>query len=244
MTEVLRPKDLLQKRRGSTICLYGPPGAGKTTLASTAEEPLILCTDPQGADVLLGTDTPIILIENLQEMEAVINKLETGRIKEGRTVFWDTISSSQTLDLFTQRQGLQGREKASQNEFALSNQRMTDILLKLLTRLPKRHIVVVAHQRIERNSEGNITGYLPDMQPGTWAAVNKWFSGVFYYQIVQSKPDIVRKLYTASGFKATTKCRYGIRPEFVNPKWSDVQNAINAWYNSHSTNTKEAIADD
>src|SRR5690606_7509541 len=142
----------------------------------------------------------------------------------------DTISSARMFDLFDQRQGLK-RERASMNEFTLNNQRIRDMLIKLL-RKSGRHVIVVAHEKEERevDSAGNVTRTLirPDMPNELLQSTKRLFSAVYYYHIIgESQGSDVRKLVLSSNTTTLTKSRIQLRKEYVNPKWTDVEADMN-----------------
>lgn len=247
--KVTTPELIVSKGYKRNLLLYAPSGAGKTTLVAGATKPLLLSVDPNGTDSLLGTplgSIPVVTIEDYPKFKNTVDELCRKPLQSIETIIVDTASTLQVYDLSDQRADLSGREKASQNEFALSNQRLIDPLVKLL-RHSQKHVIIVCHERILRNEQGSVVHIGPDIQPGTLNAFKRLLSAVFFLEDKSSQSKDYRILHTRStATLGETKRRIKLPDQFTNPKWSQVEKAFDDFYGQYLVDkqieqTEEAV---
>jgi hypothetical protein len=136
------------------------------------------------------------------------------------------------MDLKALREGAKNTQnKASQNEWALTNQHMSDALFDLIT-LSGANIIVVCHDKkfyIKNAKMENVLDRVePSVTPGTLEIMKQMFSGIYYYDKAgTAAKGEIRKLYTgANTTKAMTKDRYGLPDTLLNPTWATVEAEI------------------
>lgn len=243
--KVTTPERIVSKGYKRNLLLYAPSGAGKTTLAASATRPLILSVDPNGTDSLLGTplgSTPVVVIGDYPTFKDTVEEICRKPPTSIDTIIVDTASTLQVYDLSDQRAALSGREKASQNEFALSNQRLIDPLVKLLRKSGK-HVTIICHERTLRNEKGEVIHIGPDIQPGTLNAFKRLLSAVFFLEDKSSKTQSLRILHTTSkGTLAETKRRVQLPDTFTNPTWQTVEKAFDKFYTQYVEDSEEVMA--
>jgi len=92
--KIIKAKEL-QKQITVNMLVYGPPGVGKTTFASTAPKPLIIDLE-NGTMSLLGRDVDVAQVETLSDArEAIKYALNNGY----KTVVIDSITRYAELQL-------------------------------------------------------------------------------------------------------------------------------------------------
>lgn len=184
------------KLQGVKALVYGRSGVGKTTLATTAPQPLILSTEA-GLLSLRQYDLPVIKMTTVDELKQVRDWL--ARSHEGQqywTIFIDSISEVAEVVLTT------AKAKAKDKRMAYGELlEQTVELLRSYRDLPMKHVVMIAKQDRVVDDVTKITSYGPAM-PGTklGTAVPYMFDEVLRmglinhegvdYRIIQTQPDI------------------------------------------------------
>lgn len=90
---------------GTFITLYGPAGAGKTTLSATAADvpegaPMLICDAEGGTRVIAHrTDIDVMPIHDWNTAEAFTSAIERDPSPPWKTISWDNLSELQTVNM-------------------------------------------------------------------------------------------------------------------------------------------------
>lgn len=216
--------------RASKTLIYGLPGAGKSTLASTMPAPLFLDTE-RGLAYL---DVDSVAINSAEELMSVL--VEIGRLQKGNECPYKTlvIDSVDWLINFFKRQVTgsgSGRTVAdmmqsaaltlnkSQGGYGNGKQVLEnyirDMFIPFLDRLNQLqlHIVMVAHadQKNLLNADGtNTLQMAPKMDLSSMNALVEWVDNIFYLKRENSGE---RSLQVAPSDEVVAKNRVGITEE-------------------------------
>lgn len=152
---------------GVKVLVYGQAGAGKTFLASTAPDPVILSAEA-GLLSLRQFDLPYIEIASIKDLEAAARWLRTEESFEFQTVVIDSLSEIAEVVLSDEK----GKVKDPRQAYGAMQDVMTQII-RMFRDMP-RHIYMTA--KVERQAdETQRVFYYPSI-PG-----NKASQGLPYF---------------------------------------------------------------
>lgn len=202
MTEAAFPWKVLEKEevwQQRTFLFYGPSGVGKTRLASTFPNPLILSCDPGmlGGAASAKEGVKHLKINNYEQLLALMPTLQAHAGKEFNTLVVDSITYLGKLTMAHILKSAQ-REIPRFEEFNLNYARVAR-LINNFSDLPC-HIVFTAIDKIDKDE---VTGKLyggPDLV------------GKLSKELPQAV-DVVCRLFVTTGYDATgkTKSTYKLR---------------------------------
>lgn len=248
-----------QQSRRMSIFLWGPSGAGKTTLASTAPKPILWVNfDPDGTsslqdseDILVAdfsTAKPNVVLkfkhENFNGLQSLLEDHP-----EIQTVVFDSVTSYSTLSLLQGVSEVRGAtvEAPTLQGYGRRNSYTIQALqavIRLTAKLNK-HLVVIAHEDVPQKDE--LTGVMTVsilIGGKMHAEIPAKFSEVWYLQdtgkdrVVTIRSSRIRKPMKSRMFKTDGAEDF---------KWGyDVEemqgDGIENWYNKWIENEGKKIA--
>jgi len=207
--EIRRASEALKK--GNThakILVWGNSGVGKSWLAASAPNPLIVLTESNGA-VSVGHSNPdadVIVIDNIKDLRTICGMAKSGKLNKYDTIVFDSLTECQRL---FKDEILGDRDTLKIQDWGLLATRMLKFI-RLVRDLPF-HIVCTALADKLTDSEGVITMNLPQFEGKKTAnEIMQYFSAVGYYfqksTIVKtSDGDEHKQLVRNLMFENTTK---------------------------------------
>jgi len=155
------------KEQRMSLLIWGPSGAGKTTLACTAPgKKLLISFDPDGAASVAGRDdvfvadlstSPTTIVE---QFKADTNPLGIASVMdEYDTFIVDSLTNAQLLSVLDSVKKLRGAtiEKPSKETYQYRNALITSLVMNVLRVTAKhgKHVIFIAHEAQPlRNDEG------------------------------------------------------------------------------------------
>lgn len=203
--------------------LYGEPGIGKTTFVSQAPRPVIIACPPNESLSLAKTDQALIPVLTVINWADAVQAVSYARkMKDVETVIFDTWSHLYEFALVEAMEMTKG--KLSQATWSNANNLMRSLADELLT-LRSKNVIIVSHQRNEKNDEGVITKVIPDFGEGLLRKLMGRLNAAFYYR----KAGSGRELCTAMVTGVDTKSRYDLPDRMKNPTFKEVEEALNEY---------------
>lgn len=166
------------------FCIYGPPGAGKTSLSFSASRPLLLDAD-NGAHRSRNRHD-IIQVTSWADCAELVKAAD--QIKDYDTIAVDTVG--RVLDFLSadiaahERKGSQASGALSQQGFGMLKARFGQWLRQL--RVLGKDIVLIAHEREERK-EGGLPFVRPDIIGSSYGEILKSADCVGYLSCFNKK---------------------------------------------------------
>ena len=152
---IYKPGELKFSDQKFSVLLYGPPGVGKTTLAASAPNALLIDLDEGIQRVNARHHVPYIQVNSYEDL---LNDLNTEEAKSFETIILDTGGAFVTLlQDYVMRKDPVNRTKSgtiSQKGFGAVKAEFTQFMNRLKTVL-KKNIVYVFHSIEEKNKDGN-----------------------------------------------------------------------------------------
>ena len=209
--------------QGVKMLVYGPAGVGKTVLAATLPNPIILSAEA-GLLSIRHTNIPVIKIETMADLLEAYEFIKNSEHAKGfASVALDSISEIAEVVL--------GNAKASAKDprqaYGTMNEQITS-LIRAFRDLPGKHVYFSAKQDREKDETSGLMLYGPSM-PGKQLTqgVAHFFDEVFALG-VGTLPDKTkyRFLRTRLDPQFNAKDRSGVLDEFEEPNLSKIINKI------------------
>ena len=165
---VIRKNDVV-KERPVIIVLYGTPGTGKTSLATTAESPLLIDTD-RGFDRAVQRPDVVVTASQWEDIynEEIIGKYviengvqvwKPGLISECKTVVVDTAKAM--LDDYLSNYAIKMDYKLEKNTLKRYGL-MGDLFKQFVSILRSNNSDIIFICQDKENTDGDITKHSPD----------------------------------------------------------------------------------
>lgn len=206
-----RTKDV--RVNGVKVLVYGPAGAGKTYLISTAPNPVILSAE-SGLLSLQDVDIPYWEISSLETLrEAYLWVRDSEEAKAFETICLDSISEIAEVVLNHEKRTAKDPRQA----YGAMQDQMTE-MIRLFRDLPGRHVYFSAKLEKSQDETGRIL-YSPSM-PGnkTGQALPYFFDEVLALQTEKDEKGVThRGLFCMGDGLWTAKDRSGRLDKWESP---------------------------
>lgn len=221
---------------GVKAVIYGPSGAGKTMLAATADDPLVisaekglLCLSPSNVERVFGkasVDIPVVEIETGKDLDAVYKLVTTDPNFQQKDIFIDSVSE-------IAEKILTGLKKINSDPRKAYGQ-MGDVMIEHIRRfrdLPDRNVFFLAKRDRNKDEATGTMLYQPSM-PGQFLTMQlpHFFDIVLSYEVAEDKGQTYRFLRTALSAQFFAKDRSGALDETEYP---DISNIVSKIKNQH-----------
>ena len=191
--------------RGVKLLIYGRSGAGKTTLAKTAPQPLILSAE-SGLLSLRDVDIPVIEIKTVDDLANTYTWLTTSPdAAYFKTIFIDSLSEIAEVVLANAKKQVKDPRQA----YGELIEKMM-MAVRSYRDLPNHHVVMLAKQESHQDEVSKMTLYGPAM-PGAKLGnqLPYLFDEVFRLGIGKNGATEYRFLQTAPDLQYEAKDRSG-----------------------------------
>lgn len=216
------------------VCLYGPPGVGKTTFAAMAPKPLVIDVE-HGARSLLNLketeDVDVLPVTSVSDIEDIIWEAREGNLDQYETFILDSLSEFQALDL-TNRVKDKAQKDASKNAFAATfgdYKENTEYLRRIIIALRDldKHIVLISHDKEDKDESTGRIFVRPSVTPKLAETVKGLMDLQAYLTLEVSKDGTeTRVLQTRPGNNIQVKSRIGGLPALIeNPTFEMILKA-------------------
>lgn len=210
-----------------TILIYGSPGIGKTSLAFTADSPLLLDFD-RGA-YRSGYRKDSVQVERWSD----VSSLSAADIAEYRTIIVDTVGrllDAMTADIVHKNPKMQGFGGALSLQGYGALKAAYATWLASLSAMGK-DIVLIAHDREEKR--GDDVALRPDIQGGSYGEVFKRADGIGYMYrsgrstILDFSPTDKWIGKNAAGFEPLVVPDFNQQGDYLGTVLADTKTALN-----------------
>lgn len=149
---------------GVKLLVYGQAGAGKTTLAATMPEPIIISAEG-GLLSIQAADLPYIEVTNMETlMEAYQWVAESDEAKQFKSIVLDSLSEIGEVVLnFEKKRTVNGKLVDPRQAYGAMQEQLTDII-RAFRDLPGRHVLMTAKLEKSQDEMGRVM-YSPSL-PG------------------------------------------------------------------------------
>lgn len=202
------------------VMLYSEPGVGKTTLAATAPNPLIIDVE-RGTRVLQNKDVDVLEYVSIEQVEKVIDYAVKGdpAFAKYDTFVFDSLSEMQRRILDQQLNKASKAigtpvYKADWEMWGQNTQRLRTLMSRF--RDINKHIIVTAQAKQDKDEASGIMMWRPDLTPRLASTVTGLFDIVGYYRI-DSKGERILQVQPTKTIVAKT--RVTLPKEITNPTW-------------------------
>lgn len=217
--------------------IYGQPGAGKTTLASTINEPVLIISAESGLRSLSGKEIDAVSLEiddagvvvpraqRVERLREAFRFLQDPEVmKKYKWVFIDSLSEIGDFIL----SGLKEKYPSEKDKFKLYGD-YNDTMRSFITGvrdMPDYNVVFTALEKVEKDDVGrryktvNLTGSIGDNLPA-------YFDEVFYYHKAEGENgQQLRMLLTDGTDQYVAKDRSGVLAKIEEPNLSAIAQKI------------------
>jgi len=214
IAEKVAPAQALTKNR--FIVIYGAPGVGKTCLAASGPEALVMDYEKGGVASLLQVpgleNVMTIRFNKVEDIDDVIKEHRAGKISF-RTYVLDSVSELQKIDLDRIETSGQG-SKDFRQDAKLSNTKIRRRLLEMKDLAV--NIVVTCHAILSTDELTSLETVRPAVTPGLAGSLLA-MADLLCYLEVDSKGN--RKVTTTPTRRIQAKNRMGLPQVIENPTW-------------------------
>ena len=215
MVKITSTKD--QEHQHMKVLVYGPAGAGKTTLCSTVDDAIIISAEG-GLLSLRQHDIPVIEVSSLKEVqEAYLMIAQSEECKKFKWICLDSLSEIAEVVLSTEKKVNKDPRKA----YGALFDRMMD-LIRSFGNLPRN--VFMSAKAYELPDSGRFIPSMPGAKLGQELAYH--FDLVFAYRVARTDDGIQRALQTFNCGQWEGKDRSGCLDQFEEPNLGTIQNKI------------------
>lgn len=207
---------------GIKALVYGGPGAGKTTLASTIPGTPIIISAEAGLMSLRHVDIPVLQVQTLGEVHEAYAFLRSADGAKYDWVVLDSISEIAEVVLAHEKKQTSDPRKA----YGALQEQMMD-LIRAFRDLPRNIYMTAKMERVKDESAGTLL-YNPAM-PGAKLAqqIPYLFDLVLALRIERGEDEkLQRWLQTSSDLQYVAKDRSGVLEPFETPSLGDVAKKI------------------
>ncbi len=209
---------------GIKVLVYGPAGAGKTSLCATTDEPTVIISAEAGLLSLRGHDIPVIEVNSLDDVyEAYRFITEAEEARDFRWVCLDSISEIAEVCLSEEK----AKTKDPRQAYGALQDEMGH-LIRAFRDIPGRNVYFSAKQE---RKEDQVTGaqiYFPAL-PGAKLGQNigYFFDEVFSLRVERdAEGHVTRAMQTGRDFQYEAKDRSGALDMFEPCDLSVIANKI------------------
>jgi len=221
MSRIAKPELTSTKLK---VMIYGEPGVGKTTFASSSPNPLIIDVE-RGSRTLVGKENVDVLeYVSIEQVEATIKYLkdDSPAFKDYDTIVFDSLSEMQRR-LLDQQLGKASKALGSQlykadwDIWGENTQRLRSLMSAF--RDIDKNLIVTAQAKQDQDATTNIMSWRPDLTPKLAATVAGLFDVVGYLRI-DSKGERILQVQPSKTVLAKT--RVSLPKEIANPVWDSI----------------------
>lgn len=210
---------------GVKALVYGPAGAGKTVLATTAPNPVIISAEA-GLLSIRHKDVPVITVTSIEEVhEAYQFLMHSSEGKAFDTVCLDSLSEIGEVVLNDEKKKTRDPRQA----YGALAEQASD-LIRAFRDLPERHVYMTAKMSQEKDGLTGALLYGPSM-PGAklGQSLGYFFDEVFCLRMEKDpEGELQRWLQTQPDLQHQAKDRSGALDLFESPDLSEIFSKISS----------------
>ena len=211
-------------QNGIKAIVYGLAGAGKTTLARTAPEPIIIISAEGGMLSLHDVDLPVIEVSTMDDVHEAYSFLtDSDEAKGFRWVMLDSISEIAEVVLNAEKKIAKDPRQA----YGAMQEQMAD-MVRAFRDLPDRHVLMTAKMERIKDEVSGAMLYSPSM-PGTkmGPSLPYYFDEVFALRVERDADgQPTRAIQTQSDFQYVCKDRSGKLEMYEEPNLAVIAGKI------------------
>lgn len=214
------------------MCLFGPPGSGKTVKAAEAPKPLVLDVEGSARSLLNHSwtrDTPVAPVKSTLELEDLIFDARDGKLDEYETLIIDTFSELEARSL---SERLIARHRIDSSKYDPYTPQMLDYkwngerlrrLTVALFDLP-HNVILVVHDTEQKDDEDGKIYIRPGLAPKLAKTVRGLMHVTGYLTSELTEGGEFRQsLQVHPTGRVQAKCRVGGLPVIIqNPNLEDI----------------------